>query len=94
MANGIASIPKTLGGKATQSSIITSQDVPLIEMRHVTKAFSSSSGGPPVTILDGVNLEIREGEMLALLGQSGSGKSTILRLLTGLAQPTSGQIYY
>ena len=45
-----------------------------------------------VTILDDINLEVREGEMLALLGQSGSGKSTILRLMAGLTEPTQGAV--
>ena len=65
---------------------------PLIELRHVSKSFVGADGGSPVTILDDVSLEIREGEMLALLGQSGSGKSTILRLMAGLTEPTQGAV--
>jgi NitT/TauT family transport system ATP-binding protein len=68
-----------------------SSSVPLIELRHVSKAYASG-GAPPVTILDDVSLEVREGEMLALLGQSGSGKSTILRLMAGLTEPTRGAV--
>ena len=45
-----------------------------------------------MTVLDDINLEIRDGEMLALLGQSGSGKSTVLRLMAGLTQPTQGAV--
>ena len=45
-----------------------------------------------MTILDDISLEVREGEMLALLGQSGSGKSTILRLMAGLTEPTQGAV--
>jgi phospholipid/cholesterol/gamma-HCH transport system ATP-binding protein len=44
-------------------------------------------------VLDGVNLEIQQGEVLALLGGSGSGKSTILRHIIGLERPDSGSIY-
>ena len=66
--------------------------VPLIELRHVSKSYSGASGGAPVTVLDDINLEVRDGEMLALLGQSGSGKSTILRLMAGLTEPTRGTI--
>ena len=65
---------------------------PLVELANVTKAYDGRDGGPPVTVLDGISLEVRDGEMLALLGQSGSGKSTILRLMAGLTQPTSGRI--
>src|ERR1700686_2321213 len=66
---------------------------PLIELRHVSKLYVSPDGGPPVTVLDDINLEVREGEMLALLGQSGSGKSTILRLMAGLTDPTQGIVF-
>src|SRR5450631_4679687 len=64
----------------------------LIELRHVSKSYVGADGGAPVTILDDISLEIREGEMLALLGQSGSGKSTILRLMAGLTDPTQGAV--
>ena len=64
---------------------------PLIELRDVSKSYPTE-GGQHVTILDALNLEVREGEMLALLGQSGSGKSTILRLMAGLADPTQGAV--
>src|SRR5215475_2810362 len=65
---------------------------PLVELRHVSKAYASADGGPQVIVLDDINLEVREGEMLALLGQSGSGKSTILRLMAGLTEPTQGAV--
>ena len=61
-------------------------------MRHVSKAYAGADGGPQVTVLDDISLEVREGEMLALLGQSGSGKSTILRLMAGLTEPTQGAV--
>jgi NitT/TauT family transport system ATP-binding protein len=65
---------------------------PLIELRHVSKSYATGNGAQPVTVLDDVSLEVREGEMLALLGQSGSGKSTILRLMAGLVEPTQGAV--
>jgi len=65
---------------------------PSIELRHVSKSYAGTDGGPPVTVLDDISLEVREGEMLALLGQSGSGKSTILRLMAGLTLPTQGVV--
>ncbi len=63
----------------------------ILELQHVSKSFATG-GGPRVKILDDVSLQIAAGEMFALLGQSGCGKSTILRLLAGLAQPTEGAV--
>ncbi|HEX5313434.1 MAG TPA: nitrate/sulfonate/bicarbonate ABC transporter ATP-binding protein [Gammaproteobacteria bacterium] len=65
----------------------------LIELRDVGKHFS----GPErqrITVLDEVNFALREGEIVALLGKSGSGKTTILRMIAGLVAPTSGEILY
>ncbi len=53
-------------------------------------SFEYEAGGPKV--LDGVNLDIREGEMLAIVGPSGAGKSTLVDILLGLHTPTSGEI--
>src|SRR5690242_16983656 len=75
----------------TSNTMPTNANMPLIELRHVSKTYASG-GGAPVTILDDINLDVREGEMLALLGQSGSGKSTILRLFAGLTEATAGTV--
>ena len=50
------------------------------------------SGGRPLTILDGVTLEIARGDAVAVIGPSGSGKSTLLGLIAGLDAPTAGSI--
>ena len=75
-----------------ETSTSAAGGAPLIELRHVSKSYVSGDAGPPVTVLDDVSLEVREGEVLALLGQSGSGKSTILRLMAGLTEPTQGAV--
>ena len=49
-------------------------------------------GREPVKALDDVNIEIHQGEFVAIMGPSGSGKSTLLNLLGGLDQPTSGKV--
>ena len=59
---------------------------PAISIRDVVVSY----GGRRV--LDGINLEIRRGETMVLLGGSGSGKSTLLRQIIGLEQPQSGQV--
>jgi len=66
--------------------------VPLIELQHVSKSYIAGAEGPPLTVLEDINLEVHSGEMLALLGQSGCGKSTVLRLMAGLTSPTEGAV--
>lgn len=61
------------------------------ELRHVSKSYTTD-GGREYNVLDQIDLAVKEGELLALLGQSGSGKSTILRCLTGLLKPTAGRV--
>lgn len=52
------------------------------------------SGPVPLTVLDGIDLDIQKGEMLAVVGASGVGKSTLLHILGGLDHPTSGKVSY
>lgn len=47
-----------------------------------------------VTALQGINLEVKEGEMVTLLGPSGCGKTTLLRIISGLYKPTKGKVYF
>ncbi|WP_395103824.1 ABC transporter ATP-binding protein [Actinomadura sp. SCN-SB] len=62
-----------------------------VSAEGLTKTFR---GKPPVTVIDGLDLEIEEGEFLVLLGPSGCGKTTTLRCLAGLESPTSGRISF
>jgi NitT/TauT family transport system ATP-binding protein len=63
---------------------------PVAQLRAVNKSYTIA-GGHELKVLDNIDLAVNQGEFLALLGQSGSGKSTILRCLTGLIEPTSGR---
>jgi lipoprotein-releasing system ATP-binding protein len=61
-------------------------------LRDVAKSYPSVLDGPPVSVLNGVSLEILEGQSAALLGPSGSGKSTLLNIIGTLDRPTRGQV--
>jgi len=63
---------------------------PIAELKAVSKSYKTA-GGHELKVLENIDLAVQDGELLALLGQSGSGKSTILRCLTGLVEPTSGR---
>jgi NitT/TauT family transport system ATP-binding protein len=69
------------------------QDVPLLALRGIRKGFRRPDGGE-LLVLDGVDLTLREGEIVGLLGRSGSGKSTLLRLIAGLSRPAGGEVRY
>jgi lipoprotein-releasing system ATP-binding protein len=58
----------------------------------LTKTYKS--GASELVIFEGLNLEVEQGEKLALVGESGAGKSTLLHLLGGLDTPTRGEINY
>lgn len=59
----------------------------MIRIKNICKEFN----GKPA--LKNINMEIRDGETLAIIGGSGSGKSTLLRLMIGLIRPTSGELW-
>ena len=65
---------------------------PILKASVVGKTYRM--GGQPLTVLNGVNLELRRGEFVALQGASGSGKSTLLQLLGGLDAPSEGEIIF
>jgi NitT/TauT family transport system ATP-binding protein len=64
----------------------------LLDVSHVSQTFAKGSGeaGPPV--LQDVSLTLRTGEIVALLGRSGCGKSSLLRIVAGLSRPTQGSV--
>ncbi len=64
----------------------------LISLKDITKTFGN--GETQTQVLKGVNLDIREGEFLVILGESGCGKSTMLNIIGGMDQPTSGSVIF
>jgi putative ABC transport system ATP-binding protein len=63
---------------------------PLLETRDLRKHYQM--GATVVRALDGVSIDVQQGEFVGLLGTSGSGKSTLLNLIAGLDRPTSGSL--
>ena len=59
----------------------------IVEMRGITKRF------PGITANDGVSIQIRKGEIYAILGENGAGKSTLMSMLFGMIEPDEGEIF-
>ncbi len=66
--------------------------LPLVELKNLKMEYKLSSG-TAISVLENLNLSIYPGEIVALLGASGTGKSTTLRLMSGLSRPTGGEIH-
>ncbi len=63
-------------------------DPPLVQVEDVVLRFGEK------TVLDGISFSVRRGERLVVMGQSGGGKSTLLRLILGILKPTSGRVFF
>jgi NitT/TauT family transport system ATP-binding protein len=63
----------------------------LLEVQSIRQAYPKG-GGADLLVLDGVSLTLQSGEIVGLLGRSGSGKSSLLRIIAGLAKPVSGRV--
>ena len=70
----------------------TASHKPLVEIRDLVRSFET--GSESIEVLKGLNLEIAEGDRIAIVGQSGVGKSTLLHILGTLDHPTSGQLLF
>ena len=84
-SNNLKNIPIKISAKVNM--IQTSS---IIKLDNVVLTLNSGAG--PVEILKGISLDIKKGETVGIVGPSGSGKSSLMSLMTGLEQPTSGDI--
>ncbi|MGI8332653.1 ABC transporter ATP-binding protein [Actinomadura scrupuli] len=69
-------------------------NAPALEVRDLSITYPARRGRGPARAVDGVDLQVGQGEIVALIGESGCGKSTLARALVGLVRPTSGQVLY
>lgn len=65
---------------------------PAISLEQVSKVFGKAGGAGAFTAVDTLDLQVTQGQMLALLGKTGCGKSTIFNMIAGLTEPTKGRV--
>ncbi|MBL8049984.1 MAG: ATP-binding cassette domain-containing protein, partial [Anaerolineales bacterium] len=63
---------------------------PLIEIKNLIKTYQTPAGD--FTAVNNIDVEVQRGEFVAIIGKSGSGKSTFINMITGIDRPTSGEI--
>jgi lipoprotein-releasing system ATP-binding protein len=66
--------------------------MPMIQARNLTKIYKAPAS--EIVVFDNLNLEVKQGRLLAVIGPSGAGKSTLLHLLGGLDTPTRGEVFF
>jgi lipoprotein-releasing system ATP-binding protein len=79
-------------GALKAPSVVPASQAALLRASDVHKKFYDA--GREVVVLHGLNLEVSAGEQIAIIGQSGVGKSTLLYLLGSLERPTAGRVYF
>ncbi len=65
----------------------------MITVKNLSKTFQSSSDKAPLTVFSNINCEINKGDVISVIGPSGTGKSTFLRCLMDLEHPSSGEVW-
>lgn len=73
---------------------MTQDNQPLLEARSIYHIYSGKAEHASVVALKGVSLKVGHGELIAVVGPSGSGKSSLLRILGGLMRPTAGTVLF
>ena len=77
---------------ADYTPFTSGEDNVIVRMSHIQLVFPAVAGGDDVTVLRDVNLDIPRGRTIALIGSSGSGKTSLLGIIAGLQKPTGGKM--
>lgn len=84
-------VTSAAAGPASRSKRVPESRVPIIQVQGLEKTYTTARGA--LTLFHGLNLEVFEGELVAIVGQSGAGKSTLLHILGALDTPTQGTVH-
>ncbi|HEY9735941.1 MAG TPA: nitrate ABC transporter ATP-binding protein, partial [Trichocoleus sp.] len=74
-----------------QTSSLPQLQEDFLRIEHVSKVYPTPKG--PYTVLEDISLTVKEGEFVCLIGHSGCGKTTLLNMVAGFSQPTTGDVY-
>ena len=74
--------------------ILTQGSKPLLEIKNVSQRYQTGAGEAGPAVLDSISLDLRTDEIVGLLGRSGCGKSSLLRIISGLIFPSAGEVRY
>jgi ABC-type glutathione transport system ATPase component len=89
-----ARVPETNNSQVAPAPSVAGEDgAPILEGRGLEKFYLQPDGGR-IEVISPTNIEIMPGEIVALLGPSDCGKSTLLRILRGLARPSAGEVLW
>jgi NitT/TauT family transport system ATP-binding protein len=75
-------------------TLATTRSEPKLELKGISKSFPSRTGEGEVEVLRNIDLALAEGEFVSLVGASGCGKTTLLRIIDGLIKPSSGEVAF
>ena len=90
-AESMSAIPSDMANEATDNDLISGENAPMVLAENLVKIYKTSE--LEVLALQGLDLRVERGELTAIIGNSGSGKSTFLNMLGGLDEPSAGKLF-